>query len=101
MANGDYYTWSKEALAERITTLEAELAASETARRIAQGVMDDEHDTYPRFCECCPAEFAGSTEAAERAGWRVGFDGWICKKCNSKVPNAPGKPTAANEPNEG
>lgn len=55
----------------------------ERERLIAEGVMDDDDDTFPRICECCPAEYAGSAESAKRDGWRVSFDGWICKKCNA------------------
>lgn len=56
--------------------------AEEKKRLIAAGVMDDERDMYPRICECCPAEYAGSADAAKRAGWRVGFDGWLCPSCD-------------------
>lgn len=57
--------------------------AEERQRLIAAGVMDDENDMYPRICECCPAEYAGSADAAKMAGWMVGFDGWICATCNA------------------
>lgn len=45
--------------------------------------MAEEYEAYPKVCECCPTEFAGDDNAAKKAGWRLGWDGWLCGKCNA------------------
>lgn len=65
---------------------------AERERLIAARVMDDESDMYPRICECCGDEFAVSEPSAKRCGWRLGWDGWICPKCNA--PNQTAKRAA-------
>lgn len=58
------------------------MTREERTRLIACGAMDDEQDSYPRICEFCSAEFHGNFDAAEAAGWRCGWDGWVCDKCD-------------------
>lgn len=59
------------------------MISAEKARLIAEGVMDDWDDAYPRICECCGKEHRWGTDAAKRAGWKLGCDGWVCKKCDT------------------
>ena len=44
--------------------------------------MAEEYEACPKFWECCPAEFTGNDDEAKKNGWRLGWDGWICGKCN-------------------
>lgn len=39
-----------------------------------------------KICECCPSVFDGSDELASKDGWKVGWDGWICGKCDAPKP---------------
>lgn len=62
--------------------------------------MPDEYEPYPKICECCPNEFDGDDDAAKAAGWRLGWDGWLCGKCNEPAPNFEGKGLAATNATE-
>lgn len=54
---------------------------AERQKLVAKGVMDDEHDAYPRICEGCPAEYPGSASLAMDDGWVCSWDGWLCPAC--------------------
>ncbi len=40
-----------------------------------------DYEPYPRVCECCTASDPGSYELAIAAGWKLGWDGWVCVDC--------------------
>ena len=40
----------------------------------------DDYDPYPPICEAC-GDCRETVEAAERKGWILNLDGWVCHEC--------------------
>lgn len=47
-------------------------------------VSSPNHDGYPLFCEACGRGLSGaSDEDATELGWRIAWDGWLCRECDA------------------